>query len=313
MLTAVGLLPLMVVGQFTGLGTISTTVGGQQSYSIPNDPTTHTPDCSSSFTGSWTANLTGTPCSTMALWLTPSADCAATPGATDFQFAAVPQAQFFGTPNPHSGVVTFTINDMLSAGGDAGVASCGAIGVQQTFLLCAAISMDTFATCQTKQTVQTTAAVTTTSATSQAAQITYDTKAPGAPSLSAVDPLDSSLAITFSVSSDTDTAHDFVFVQYKSPTDADFVNSGTAISANETTATVSGLTNGVEYQVRLYAEDAANNVSAFSNVLSATPVASSGFYGNYRSAGGVAQGCSAAPGAIAALLGALWLARRRRS
>src|SRR3954468_12772988 len=108
MFTVVGLLPLMVVGQ-SAFGTISTTVGGQQSYSIPNLASTGAPDCNSSFTGTWTATVTGTPCSTMAIWLTPSADCAATPGGGDFQLPPVPQATFFGTPNPHSGTVMFSI------------------------------------------------------------------------------------------------------------------------------------------------------------------------------------------------------------
>jgi uncharacterized protein (TIGR03382 family) len=88
---------------------------------------------------------------------------------------------------------------------------------------------------------------------------------------------------------------------------------GNPISAGQSTTTVSGLTNGVTYFVRLVAEDAANNVSDPSNVETGTPQASSGFFGAYRADGGPPPGCSAAPGAVVLALAALWLARRRRS
>jgi hypothetical protein len=305
MLTVVGLMPLMVVAQ---VGTITMTVGGQSSFDIPNNAMTHMPDCPGNpFTGTWTATLTGTPCSTMAIWITSAADCAAAPTANDFQLPQVPQSTFFGTPNPHTGTVQFTINDILSSGGDAGVTSCGALGVQQTFLLCAAISMDSFATCQTKQTVQTTLTAMT------AASITYDTKPPSPPNLTDVEPLDSALAISFQISADTDPMRDFIYVELSQNPDAGFTRQSMAVSAGQSMTTVSGLTNGTTYFVQLVAQDAANNVSGPSNIRSATPQASSGFFGAYRADGGPPPGCSGAPGAVVLALAALWLARRRRS
>jgi uncharacterized protein (TIGR03382 family) len=256
--------------------------------------------------------LTGTPCSSLQIWVTSAADCETAPTGTDFLAATIPQSQFVGMPM-QTGNVQFTVNQMVGAGSDAGTFACGAKGFEATFLVCAAISMDLSALCTTKQVVQTSVATTVPTA----AEIRYDTKPPGAPTLTAVDPLDTKLSLTFAVGTDTDTTNDFIFVQIKAPTDSDFHNTGNAVSAGLTTTTITGLTDGITYQVRLYAQDQAGNVSDPSNVMSGTPVASSGFWGAYRADGGGAQGCSAAPGAIGAglllLLASLWIQQRRRS
>jgi uncharacterized protein (TIGR03382 family) len=310
MVTALGLVSLVVVGQ-TAFGTITTTVGGQQTSSVPNDPTTGVPDCSNLLTATWSTTLTGTPCSSFEIWVTSASECSTGPVGTDLVVGTIPQSDFVGMPMK-TGTVQFTVQQMVGAGSDAGTFACGTKGFEATFLVCAAISMDLSSLCTTKQVVQT--AVGTTPPT--AAEIRYDTKPPGAPKLTQVDPLDSKLSVTFVVdAATTDTTNDFVFVQIKAPTDADFHNTGNGISAGVSTTTITGLTNGVTYEVRVITQDQAGNNSDPSNVLPGTPVASSGFWGAYRADGGGAQGCSAAPGtigvALVLLMASLWLKRRR--
>ncbi len=135
--------------------------------------------------------------------------------------------------------------------------------------------MDTNTFCTTKQVVQTTVSSMT------AASIIYDTAPPSAPTLDDAEALDTSVAVSYTVNAaDSDAASQFVQVQIKGPTDSDFSDVGMSLLSTTTKQTINGLTDGVEYQFRVVAIDAANNVSAPSNiVISATPVASSGFLG----------------------------------
>ena len=79
-----------------------------------------------------------------------------------------------------------------------------------------------------------------------------------------------------------------------------------------------GLENGVEYAVRAYAIDAAENQSDPSEPTNGRPVASRGFFEAYKDAlGAETGGCGAAGGGIAgsavlAVLG-FWLSRRKQS
>ena len=77
--------------------------------------------------------------------------------------------------------------------------------------------------------------------------------------------------------------------------------------------TISNLENDVRYRLRVIAEDAALNLSEPSEVVEGTPIATQGFWGDYKDKGGSEVGCSAAgsgPLTLLALLALLW---RRRS
>jgi len=87
--------------------------------------------------------------------------------------------------------------------------------------------------------------------------------------------------------------------------------------ATKTSQTISGLTNGQMYLVRARSVDQVNNISAYTAEQSATPQASNGFWGEYKSAGGhELGGCNAAGATVPSLVGALAviaaLLRRRR-
>jgi hypothetical protein len=306
MVTALGMVPLLFVGQ-TAFGTLTTTVGGQATDTLIND-TNGAPNCSTMVTGTWTAALTGAPCSSLVMWLTSASDCEALPTGTDVTLSTTPSTLLSGTSAMHTGSTQFTVSTMLSAGSDAGTSvACGAIGIEQTYLLCASVSMDQSLLCTTKQTVQTTVA------SMNAASIKYDTKAPGAPVLNSVDPLDGALSASFGPGADTDTANDFFQLQIAQGDAGVFTNvTGGEIPASTTTSNVSGLTDGTPYTIRLYAVDAAGNQSGYSNEISATPVASSGFWGQYRKDEGGAVGCAMDPAALVLLLAAAPLLRRRR-
>ena len=65
-----------------------------------------------------------------------------------------------------------------------------------------------------------------------------------------------------------------------------------------TRVTLTGLENGVHYLVRGIAIDEADNRGAASEPVGTTPVPSSGFWENYRTAGGSEVGCGASIGGL---------------
>jgi len=79
---------------------------------------------------------------------------------------------------------------------------------------------------------------------------------------------------------------------------------------------ISNLQNGTAYEVRVYDDDGVGNYSDRTAVITATPVASDGFYETYRRLGGEdTGGCgSALPGALGVplVLGVYRLLRRKR-
>jgi hypothetical protein len=188
----------------------------------------------------------------------------------------------------------------LFVGADGGV-SCGDLGHDITWKLCGntKFASVTGGTCDTL--VSETSPPT----------IRFDSKAPPAPAITAVDERDSAIAVTVSVdANDTDT----VIVVATDP-------SGTQAAREERATPISsirlgGLTNGTTYSITAQARDAAGNLSELSEAVPATPVLTSGFFRRYVDAGGSEDGgCSsgggAALGALSAIAG-LWLAWRRR-
>ncbi|MCH8838914.1 MAG: phosphoribosylaminoimidazolesuccinocarboxamide synthase, partial [Candidatus Marinimicrobia bacterium] len=101
---------------------------------------------------------------------------------------------------------------------------------------------------------------------------TLDTIPPSAPADLAATPRDQQITLTWSPNSEADLSH---YVVYQG-TAAGFDTAGTAVArvnAPDTTATVSGLTNGVTYYFVVAAVDSSGNQSAASNEKYAIPIA----------------------------------------
>jgi uncharacterized protein (TIGR03382 family) len=315
MASALALVPFLVAGQ-TSFGTITITVGGQQTFALPNTVTTMSgalvPDCTKTLTATWTAALTGTPCSAMDLWITSDPDCNGTPSATDHLLPSVQQGLIL---TQKTGTVDFTVADMVSAGSDAGTFTCGSVGHDTTFVVCAGVDMNLTTFCQTGSNTRVSTSVNATVPT--AAQIIYDTLPPGTPTINPpIEGLDTSLGVSFTAGNPSATS-DFFNFDVSTDDGGTWSSAKTGVSASVSSTTITGLQDGTTYLVRMFAVDVAGNQSGFSTPVPGTPQASSGFWGAYRADGGGAQGCSAAPGAIGAglllLLASLWIQQRRRS
>lgn len=143
--------------------------------------------------------------------------------------------------------------------------------------------------------------------------ILFETRPPPAPTLGGVAPGDSALIVSYTPGTPTTstTANDHYQAQATGP-------DGVAHLSTTTTSTggtrIDGLSNGVAYDVVVFAYNKAGNQSAASNVMSGTPEPVADFWQTYKGAGGREQGgCGAGPaGALAPLLALLALALRRR-
>ena len=180
--------------------------------------------------------------------------------------------------------------------------TCGSTtALEQVHRVCGVSKLyDAFGACNTALT------------TSSPPTVTYDSKPPDAPSISEVSPRDSALAVTVGgLASDTT----LVRVLARRAAGAEVERSAEGAS-DQGTYVVTGLENGVTYQLTAVAEDGAGNVSAESTATAGTPVKTRGFYELYLAAnGGETGGCAAGGGAAGGLVSVgLWLfARRRRS
>lgn len=264
-------------------------------------------DCGGTWTISWSLpTIMGTPASELRLWATPT-ECGDEPVvATDKVYdTGVSQAELVVA---RSGTVQVELKELpiftqegevLPDGGVAGFA-CGATGKDEDVKLCASYEYLPYVTSSTALVAR-----------ASSLTLVYDTEAPGVPELGTIDAYDGAITVAFKADSDTETVEAYV----KSPDDADFVKRKTA-TTDASSLTIEGLTNGVTYQLRLVAVDAAGNPSATSNVVEARPVRTVGFYSAYREAGGTeAGGCAAVPAlslAAVALAPMLLAALRRR-
>lgn len=144
--------------------------------------------------------------------------------------------------------------------------------------------------------------------------ITLDTQLPPAPTLGGVAPGDSALIVSYTPGTPTTSAPAANHHYQAQATGPD----GVAHLSTTTTSTggtrIDGLSNGVAYDVVVFAYSKAGNQSAASNVMSGTPEPVADFWQTYKGAGGREQGgCGAGPaGALAPLLALLALALRRR-
>ncbi|MBK7861722.1 MAG: fibronectin type III domain-containing protein [Archangiaceae bacterium] len=284
---ALSLVPLLAAGQ---LGVVTLDINQASEISIGAD------DCGTSKTGTWTVAFTGYACSSLSLWVT-QGDCGDAIATGDLKIADIAQSAI-NANRSQSSTVSIAIDKLpaFAAAAADGGAVCGSAGVEVDHKFCAAVSVYTDLTCFTKSTVRATTPVT----------IHYDTKAPGAPSVSA-EALDSAAAVTVSYDSDTESLD----VQARIQGEEEFVTLGQLASPN-TNKTIDGLENGVTYEVQAIAYDSVGNASEASAIATVTPRKSSGFWESCVAAGCNNGGCSTTPAALGlATLAAMLLLRRR--
>ena len=142
--------------------------------------------------------------------------------------------------------------------------------------------------------------------------IQYRGLPPPGPTSFDVTALDSALKVNVSASP-TDVA--IIHVEMRQAGVGDFAEVAT-FSPAVGNAKISSLQNGTAYEVRAFDDDGVGNFSGYTDVITATPVASDGFYETYRRLGGEdTGGCgSALPGALGLplVVGIYRLLRRKR-
>ncbi len=151
--------------------------------------------------------------------------------------------------------------------------------------------------------------------------VTLDTQAPTPPDTVSTTGGDTTLTVSWSYSASATKAGDIdgyrVAYHQASSTSTSDVQYTTQVSSSAGSTKITGLTNGVAYEVWVEAVDTAGNWSAESTSALGTPRASEDFWELYRADGGKQTGCMAAPGAsgpaaLLLLLGAVLLGTRRR-
>jgi MYXO-CTERM domain-containing protein len=292
---SLGLVPLLVTGQL--FGTVTLRVNDLSEVSISGA------SCASQLSVAYTTQLglTAGVCSSFQIFVTDATSCPNTPATTDYIVREITQTQMLTARN-QTDTAPIDVKKLpyfVKNQGDAGTA-CGTEGLDVRHIVCASVEMASDLSCfYAKSTLKAQTPVT----------IKYDTAAPAAPAIVNAEAFDSAAGV--SVSMDDDTSK--VDVEVKPP-DGDWYL-GATMTSSERTKTISGLTNGVTYELRARAFDAVQptpNSSGYSELATVTPRLSSGFWAACREAGCPSHGCSAASGAPLALLAlGLSLIRRR--
>lgn len=259
-------------------------------------------DCGDKLQVRWTLSG-GVACQPMQLWVTKDSSCKSEPSAGDLQ---LPEVAINSVNNPGNLFREVAVNDLpVFTGADAGTGTtCATAEVEQTMRVCAATTVNsTLNVCETV--IRGNAPP----------LVRFDTQPPPKPTFTDVTPRDSALSVTVSAEADS------TVVVTARPLDADG-GVGDVVASDETSATeglanLTGLENGVTYQLIAKATDVADN-STESDPTTGTPVKSDGFYEDYLGKGGhETGGCGAAGGGIAggAVLAALgfWISRRKQS
>jgi uncharacterized protein (TIGR03382 family) len=273
-------------------GTSSTTFAGG-----PNDCTNQVPIVQWTSSGLSGANA----CGSLQVWVTNSASCGSSPGTPSSDGGT---DLIIGTFNLSTGTNgnsnSFRFQDLpgLASGG------CAAM-VDISNAVCASVDYraSTVGSCSTLSASNLT--------------VRYDNVPPNPPSINLL-PQDSQIVVQLSANNDPDVLYYRVEYAVQPPGDAGPSWSTLPdISSNITSKPITGLTNETTYLVRARSLDEVNNLSAYSDVLSATPEASNGFWAEYKAAGGhEIGGCNASGVAVPSLVGALvalvTLLRRRR-
>lgn len=146
--------------------------------------------------------------------------------------------------------------------------------------------------------------------------MTLDLARPPPPVVDTPSPGDSALNVSWAAGSGssssgtagTSSSYDVVATSQVDPTDQH-----TKSVTGTTSTRVDGLSNGVTYDVVVYAFSPGGNQSDVSNTVSGTPVEILDFWRLYRAVGGrEGGGCASGAGGLAALLALVPLALRRR-
>jgi hypothetical protein len=250
----------------------------------------------------------------LVVWAT-NGSCGSQPGATDLTLATqatgdlnnIPQTNGFRSVSRT--VKLSTLPGFVSADGGA---PCGQLTGERVFTLCGTVP--------TGQNFCANVAPNNISA--ESLKLVYDNDPPAAPVVSAVEALDSSLKLTFSVNASDirSVSAEYARVDSLDGGVGEYVPAaGSGVSSGSTAINVRGLENGTTYDVRLVAEDTSGNVGPTSSPIRGTPILTRGFVGALNDASDYAPGgCSttAAPlvmGAILIQAAALVTARRRRN
>jgi hypothetical protein len=283
----------------TGLMTLwaASTALGQLSFTVDGDDTLRlgAAACGTQ-TVTWTlatsTSLTAL-CSSMHVWLTKGQCGDEADTSADLVLSDVDSSSF----SARTGTLDVDLDEAFT---QLQSVTCGTTrGVEPTVRVCGSIL--TYATttgCSSSNVLRGTAL-----------SITYDAKAPDAPTIDSVEGLDGSLRVTYSAPS-----ADSVTSQARAQGDADFVPNATD-STVDGALKLTGLSNRTTYDVQLFAVDSVGNTSAASAIASGTPIPTLGFFAQYKAAGGSEQGCQGATGALSSALPAwlLWVRRRRRA
>ncbi len=237
------------------------------------------------------ATQVGATCSGPTYWITTSSSCGDSPSSANFDLTF--DVDSFGNK-------TIAVSDLpFFRGADGGIPCPRA--ATQDHKVCGTFTTPTLSGCTT--------------IVHQSSSPTVRWKgAPAAvPSIDSVSPKDGAITVGLSI-----TGTDALLIRIE------VAVSGTgqfgqvaSISATQPSYDIKGLTNNVAYDIQVRSEDTIGNLSAYSPIATATPVASAGFYDAYRQAGGQDMGGCGGLGAIllafclpGVVLGAL--ARRKR-
>jgi len=267
----------------------------------PNDCTNPVPIVQFTASGLSSANV----CGSLQLWVTNSAACADAPvtSSSDGGTADLVIGTFDLTTVSTGNANSFRVSDMpgvTSASGGCG----GSIDVKNA--VCASVqfrSAGVGSTCN--------------ALTASNLTVRYDNIPPDPPSINLL-AQDSQIVVQFSSNNDPDVVY---YQVWHAPVPANdsppsFVFDG-QVGSNSGSKPIMGLTNDQEYIVRAYSVDEVLNLSLTPAEATATPLASNGFWAEYKDAGGhEVGGCNATgaavPSALSVLAVLVAMFRRRR-
>jgi len=126
------------------------------------------------------------------------------------------------------------------------------------------------------------------------ATIYYKGLPPDPPNIDGVTPLDTQITVNASTSES-----DIVAIHVEvAEADGGTFQERALFTPSVGSATISGLTDNVTYQVRARAEDQVPQLSAYSGIVEVTPILTQGFWGRYLAAGGAERGGCGGLGAM---------------
>lgn len=254
--------------------------------------------CSTTLTVRWQYNTNiGTLCSSLRLWST-DGTCGDAAGTNDVKYDDVPAITVTGI---RSGTFSVKISELPAFAKADTTTPCGGDRISKTHTLCGSIDYSTVG-CGFSTALKLSASP---------LKLVYDTLPPTAPTITGLQGQDGAIKVEFTHDSDTTV----VIGEVKGPSDTDFSYAGEA-AASTGFVRLTRLNNGDTYDVRLRGKDASDNISDPSDIASATPVRTVGFFGVLREKGSSEQGGGCSVGGPLMPLGLLALARalaRRRT